>query len=132
MDPGRAGVAGPGPGADDPLAVQRGAQPLVADVVLHDLGDRGLEDDVDGLGVAGEELLDLGPVGRVAHPGVAPAVAQRAADPVEQGLVGLVARHVPGASSATAAALRAGSSHSAIDVPSSNGHHMWGSTSCTR
>ena len=94
MDAGRAGVAGPGPGADDALAVQGGAQPLVADVVLHHLGDGRLEDDVDGLGVAAEELLDLGPVGGVADPGVAPTVAQRAADAVEQGLVGLVALHV--------------------------------------
>ena len=96
MHPRRARVAGPGPGADDPLAVQGGAQPLVAHVVLDDIRDGRLEDDVDGLGVAAQELLDLGPVRRVADPGVASTVAQRAADPVEERLVGLEALHVAG------------------------------------
>ena len=92
----RAGVARPGPGADDPLTVQGGAQPLVAHVVLHHLGDGGIEDDADGFGVAAEQLLDLGPVGRVADPGVASPVAQRGADAVEQRLVGLISLDVAG------------------------------------
>ena len=97
MDPGRAAVAGPGVGADDALAVQGGPQPFVADVVLDHLGDGRLEDDVDGLAVAGEELLELAPVGGVADPGVAPAAA-RSARRIRSNsvVVGLVALDVAG------------------------------------
>ena len=96
MDPGRPAVAGAGVGADDALAVQGGPQALVADVVLHHVGDGRLEDDVDRLTVARQEVLELTPVGRVAHPRVAPAVAQSSSDPVEQLLVGAVALDVAG------------------------------------
>ena len=51
------------PGADEPLPVQRGAQPLVLDVALDHVCDRSLEEDVDELAVVIEQLLDLCAVG---------------------------------------------------------------------
>ena len=61
------------------------------DVLVEDVGDRGLEDEVDHLLLAAEQLLDLGPGRRVADPGVAGALAELAADVVEELLVGPVA-----------------------------------------
>ena len=54
-----AGLVGPAPGADDPLAEERRLQPLVGDVAVEHLGDRGLEDEVDHLLRAAEHRLDL-------------------------------------------------------------------------
>ena len=91
VDGGRARVAGPGERADDPLSRQRTPQALVAHVALDHVRDRGVEDDLERLGVAGQQLLDLGALGRVADPRVPPAVAQRTADPAEERAVGEVA-----------------------------------------
>ena len=74
---GGAGIARARPGADHALAVQQRAQPLVADVFLDDVGDRAVEEHVEGLRVV-EQLGELGPVRARAHPGVAGAGAQRA------------------------------------------------------
>ncbi len=87
LDRGGAGLVGAAPGADDPLAVEGGLDPLVADVAVEHLGDRVLEDEIDHLLVAAEQLLDLGARRRVALPGVALALAQLLADVVEQLLV---------------------------------------------
>ncbi len=77
--------------ADEPLPVQGGAQPVVPHVAFDDVGDRGLEDHLDGLGVAAEQLLERGPVRGVADPGVAVSGAEGPADAVEQRPVGPVA-----------------------------------------
>ena len=61
------------------------------DVALDHVGDGGLEEHLDGLGVAGEQLLELRPIGGVADPHVAVAGPQGPADAVEQGAVGPVA-----------------------------------------
>ncbi len=91
LDRGRARVLRPTPGADDPLAEEGGLEALVGHVVVEHVGDRSLEDEVDHRAVGAEELLDLGPGRRLAHPGVPLALAQLAPDLVEQLLVGPVA-----------------------------------------
>ena len=88
VHPGRPLVAGPGERADDPLAVQRSAEPLVGHVPLDDVGDRCVQDDFERLVVVGEQLVERTAVGRVADPGVAERPAPQAfADPVEQRVV---------------------------------------------
>ena len=52
-------VAGPGEGADRPLAGERVLEPLVVDVAVEHRGDRLLEDDRDQLGIVAEQPLDL-------------------------------------------------------------------------
>jgi hypothetical protein len=86
-----AGVLRPAVRGDDRLAEQRVLDPLVGDVVVEDVGDRGLEDDVDHHRGAVEHVLDLGAARRVAEPRVALAGAQLAPDDVEDLLVGPVA-----------------------------------------
>jgi hypothetical protein len=49
LDRGRAGLVGAAPGADDPLAEERRLDPIVVEVAVEDVGDRGLEDEVDHL-----------------------------------------------------------------------------------
>ena len=134
VDPGRPRVAGPGERADDPLAVQRGAQPLVGHVPLDDVGDRSVQHDLERLVVVGEELLERGAVGRVADPGVAERAAPQAfADPVEQRVVARRSRRRRAATArATDSAVRASSCHSVSDVPSANGVHCTGSTGKVR
>src|SRR5207244_11733880 len=79
VEAGGARVTWTGTGADDALAVQGGAQPIVAHVVLDDVGDRGVEQGVDRLAVVAEPRLDLVARRRGAEPGVAlwPLIAQR-------------------------------------------------------
>ena len=97
------------PGADDALAEERVLEALVVHVVVEDLGDRGLEDDVDHRLLAVQELLQLGARRRLADPGVALAGAQALADLVEEVLVGPVALLVLGADAERVeVALRAG------------------------
>ncbi len=67
---------------------------LVGEVGVEHLGDRGLEDEVDHLPRAAEHRLDLLAARAVADPGVALALAQLAADLVEELLVGPVAGDV--------------------------------------
>ena len=87
---------GPAVGGDDALAEERVLQPLVAHVVVEHLGDRGAEDDVEHRLLAAEQLLDLRARRRLAHPRVARAGAQLAADLVEEVLIGPVALDVLG------------------------------------
>src|SRR5581483_11920888 len=47
VDGGRAGIPGPGERADDALAVEGGAEAVVGDVALDDVGDRRVEQDLD-------------------------------------------------------------------------------------
>ena len=98
VDAGGARVARAGTGADDALAVQGGAQPFVADVVLDDVGDRGVEQRVDRLSVVAEPRLDLVARRSVAEPCVAFGlpIAQRPTDAREQIGIGEVAVHVGG------------------------------------
>ncbi len=79
-----------------PWPKRRGLQPLVVQVRIEDVGDRGLEAEVDHLLVAAEDLLDLGPGGGIPDPGVALALAQQLADVVEELLVCPVALDVLG------------------------------------
>ena len=94
MDGGRTRVPGPGPGSDDPLAVERGPYSFVADVALDHVRDGRVEEDVHRLLVACQQLLQLRPVRRRAQPGVALGTAQRGADASEQPLVGEETLHV--------------------------------------
>ena len=96
LDRGGAGVLGPAVGGDHALAEERVLQPLVVHVVVEHLGDRGAEDDVEHRLLAAEQLLDLGARRGLAHPGVARAGAQLAADGVEEVLIGPVALDVLG------------------------------------
>ena len=135
MDARGSRVAGAGVGADDALTVQRGTQALVAHVALDDVGDRCLEHHLDRLLVVAEARFDLVACGRVPEPGVVLGVgaAERAADPREQVGVGEVAVDVGGRERVEPRPPTAArSSHSASDVPSSNGHQRCGSASCTR
>ena len=66
------------------------------DVVVEHLGDRGAEDDVEHRLLAAEQLLDLRARRGLAHPRVARAGAQLAADLVEEVLIGPVALDVLG------------------------------------
>src|SRR5215211_4366460 len=91
LDRGGAGLAGAAPGSDDPLAEQRGLQPLVVEVLIEHIGDRSLEQEIDHLLVAVEELLELRPPRRIAYPGVASALSQLAAHLVEELLISPVA-----------------------------------------
>ena len=84
---GRSLVARPGPRADQPLAVQRGAKSLVGDVSLDHGGDGLVEQDLDELGVVLEQRLDLGPLRRIAQPRVMGGGAQRLTEATEQALV---------------------------------------------
>ncbi len=61
---------------------------------LDDLGDRAVEQHIERLGVAVEQLGELGAVGTRADPGVPRTGAQRDPDPLEQRLVGDVALDV--------------------------------------
>jgi phytoene dehydrogenase-like protein len=88
VDPRSAGIARPGEGPDDPLSVEGGAQSRVAHVSLDDVGDGRVQYDVERFRVVGEELLELGTVGRVADPGVAGPLAQHRTDAVEERVVG--------------------------------------------
>ena len=91
LDRGRPGLVGAAPGADDPLAVEGGLQALVGEVVVEDVGDGGLEHEVDHRLVATQDLLDLAASGSVPDPGVALALAELDPDLVEELLVGPVA-----------------------------------------
>jgi hypothetical protein len=89
LDGGGARVPGAGPGADDPLAVEGVLHPLVAHVAVEGVGDRLLEQHRDQLVVVAQALLQLGPGGRLALPGVALGPgAQPPAQPVEHVLIG--------------------------------------------
>src|SRR4051794_11503758 len=96
LDRCRAGVLGPAVGGDDALAEERVLQALVAHVVVEHLRDRGAEDDVEHRLLAAQQLLDLRARRRLAHPRVARAGAQLAADLVEQVLIGPVTLDVLG------------------------------------
>ena len=99
MHGGGAGIPGPGEGADDPLAVEGGAEPLVADVARDDVGDRSVEQDLDELGVVAEARLELAPRRRGPEPRVRPfgvGAPQRPAEAAEEGLVGEVPVDVTG------------------------------------
>ena len=88
VDPRRAGLARAGERPDDALAVQGGPEALVLHVPLDDVGDRRVEHHVARLGIAGEQLLELGAVGRRPDPHVATRAApQSFTDALEQRLV---------------------------------------------
>ena len=92
---GRAGVAGPGEGADHALAEERVLDALVVDVAVEGLGDRLLEHDRDRLVVVAQELLQLRAGRGGAHPGIARPGAKHPAQPLEQLFVGVKAPDVP-------------------------------------
>ena len=76
------GLAASGPGANvKSFATLAGALPANAQIVNSASGAGGIQG--VGVGAAAEELLDLRPVRRVAHPGVALALAQQAPTAVE-------------------------------------------------
>ncbi len=84
-------IAWAGVGADEALTVQSRPQPFVAYITLDHVGDRGLEDYVEGFGVAGQELLELRASRRVADPRVPVPSSQGPPDPAEQLYVASVA-----------------------------------------
>ena len=85
-----AGVARTGPGADQALAVQRGAQSLVTHVTFDDRCDRLLEHDLDQLRIVAEQLLEGRPVGGVSDPRVVRLRTQSASNATEKLLVSRV------------------------------------------
>ena len=85
---------GTGPRADDALTVEGPLQTLVVHMAVDDLGDGGVEEGLDHLRVVAQQFLELGPLRRLAHPGVAGAFAQRDAHAVEEVLVGELALDV--------------------------------------
>ncbi len=87
-------VLGAGIGADHALAEQRVLQPLVGEVVVEHIADRGLEQDLGQPRVATHQLLELVAGGRRAEPAVACARAQELAHVVEDLFVGPVALDV--------------------------------------
>lgn len=98
-DPSRSRIPRTGEGPDDPAAVQGGPQPLVADVTLHEVGDRHALDHRPGLAVFAEQVEHLVQTGCLTHPRVALTLAQRPAQTREHIPVGApavdVARRQP-------------------------------------
>ena len=90
----RARVVRAGPRPDDALPVEGPLEPLVAHVAVDDLGDRGLVEGLDHLRVVAQQLLQLGPLGSLAHPRVPAALAQGDAHAIEEVLVGELALDV--------------------------------------
>src|SRR5579864_9556900 len=84
MDRRGSGIARSSPGADQPLAVQRGAQPLVTHVALDDARDRLMEQHLDKLAVVAEQAFEPLPRGRVPDPHVVIRRAQRLTDAREE------------------------------------------------
>ena len=126
MDPGRARVARPGEGADDPLAVQCDPEALVAHVALDDVGNGRLEQHLSCFWVVGEELLERGAVGRVPDPGVASRItagSESRPDTPEQ----LHVRDVPVDVAGSERVDLLGGAVLVSDEPSSNGVHWVGS-----
>ncbi len=88
VDPCRPRVTGAGEGTNHTLAVQRGAQPLVAHMALDDFCNRRIDEHVDGFRVVGEQVFELGALGRVAEPYVATrTVTQPVSDAREECVV---------------------------------------------
>jgi len=76
LDPGGALGLWAAPRADESLGDERRLEPLVVHEFVEDVGDGGLEDQVDRALVVAEQIFDLGPVGRLADPRVALAATK--------------------------------------------------------
>ena len=99
MDGGGAWIAGAGERADDPLAVEGGAEAFVGHVPFDDVGDRGVEQDLDQLGIVAQSFLEFGAGRRGAEPGVgrlAVVASEGPPDAAEERLVGQVAVDIAG------------------------------------
>ena len=94
MDRRRSGIARSGVGADEALTMQGRPQPFVAYIAFDHLGDRSFEQDLNGFGVTGEQLLELRASRCVTDPCVPVPSAEGAPDPAEQRLVAAVALDV--------------------------------------
>ena len=129
-----AGIARTGERPDDALAVEGGAEALVLDVPLDDVGDRRVEHHVTRLGIVGEQLLERGAVGRGPDPDVAArSEPEPVADALEQRLVVRGTRRRPRARSRPPKPrCDRESCHWNSDDPSSNGVHWVGSTTNLR
>ena len=132
MNGGGAGVTRAGIGADNPLTVQSGAQPVVSTWRSTTSAMEAWNNTSMASGSPASSSSQLRALGRLADPGVAVTFAEGPADAVEQGAVGAVAIDVGRRQSGHGSGAAIGILPQGDGGPSGKGHQRCGSTTSTR